>query len=123
MPTTILSYNIPRKVSSVTIASGASTSTTIDQEKTLLVGVVMPAAWTTAALTIEASNDNSTWFTPNNSAGSEMSIASPSASAGYAVDFVGLSAWRYLRFRSGTASSAVNQGADRVLVTVTRPMA
>lgn len=40
--------------------------------------------------------------------------------AAYSVSVVNMLPYRYIRFRSGTAASPVNQGADRVFTAMAR---
>lgn len=109
----------PRTATNATIANGAAVSGTVDLLGTALVGFTMPAAWTTAALSLEVSNDGTTWGVPYDSSASQVGlIATPVASGMYAVDVVSLLPWRYVRFKS-----SVNQGAARTITYVTRPLA
>ena len=113
-----------RSTATATIDNAASVSGTVDLTGTALLGFVMPAAWTTAALNIEVSPDNATWSSPYDTTPAAVSsIATPVASAAYAVDMTAMLPWRYIRFRSGTTASPVNQGAARAIVCVTRPLA
>lgn len=113
-----------RAETTATIASGASVSGTIDLSATALVGFSMPAAWTAAALNIEVSSNNVDWAPLLDSTGAAVSsFATPTVGAAYALDVVSMLAWRYVRFRSGTSSAPVNQGAARSIRYVTRPLA
>jgi hypothetical protein len=90
-------------------------SNAIDMAGARAVRIAMPAAWTAANLTFQASYDNATWNNLYSSDGSEYTViaaASRSIILPYA-DFMGI---RYLKVRSGTSSAAVQQGADRALV-------
>lgn len=108
-----------------TIANGASVSDALDLANTSLLGIIMPAAWTTAALTVEVSADNSTWTgLAYDQDGSQCnSIASPVAGSAYALNALGLLPYRYIRLRSGTTATPVNQGAARSITVITRPLA
>lgn len=104
--------------SSVKIASGASLSSVVDLTNVLLTGILMPAEWTSAAITFSASLDGSTYGDVYNADGDEYTISSANAVASRFItldprDFAGC---RYLKVRSGTAAAGVNQGADRTLV-------
>ena len=113
-----------RLTATATIANAASVSGTVDLTGTALLGFVMPAAWTTAALNIDVSPDNVAWSSPYDTTPAAVSsIATPVVSAAYAVDMTAMLPWRFIRFRSGTAASPVNQGAARAIVCVTRPLA
>lgn len=115
-----------RSTTTATITSGTSVSGTVDLTSTSLLGFIAPAAWTTAALNIEVSTDNSTWVTAGilDGFGSNVSRWSAvTAGAAYSIDVVNMLPYRYIRFRSGTSASPVNQGADRVFTVITRPLA
>lgn len=102
-----------------TIANGASVSGTIDLKGRPLVGIFMPSAWTTATITFQISRDGTTWYDLYNSFGDEL-VAQAAASRFIAFSPNELLAARYMRLRSGTSASAVNQGAARTLYLMTR---
>lgn len=114
-----------RSTVTATIASGASVSDVIDLSTTALLGFVAPAAWTTAALNIEVSVDGANWapavLGADNTAVSSWSAVV--AGNAYAADPVAMLPFRYVRFRSGTNATPVNQGAARAFVVITRPLA
>ena len=114
-----------RAIKTATIANAASVSDTVDLISTAIVGFVAPAAWTTAAITIEASIDGTNWiaslFDDTNSAISTWSTIT--AGAGYSVNAVAMLPYRMIRFRSGTSASPVAQGAARSIFVITRPLA
>lgn len=100
---------------SVTIANGASLSSAIDLQDYIPVRIDLPAAWTAANLTIQVSNDNSTYVNLYKS-GVEYQISGVSTSRGMAIPLQdGVHMGRYIKVRSGTSGTAVNQGADRTL--------
>lgn len=106
---------------SLTIANGASQSDAIRLNGSALVGIELPAAWTTANLTLLASNDNSTFNPVYDSAGTEVTITA--AASRYVVLQPGLFfGMEWLKLRSGTAGTPVNQGADRVIKVTTDEM-
>lgn len=109
----------------VTIANGESVSSTIDTLRSTVIGLIFPAAWTTAALTIEVSADNATWIgLAYDNAGYQCNcIASPAVSSAYSISLDGMLPYRYIRLRSGTTATPVNQGGDRAITVITRPMA
>jgi hypothetical protein len=109
----------------LTIASGASVSGSLDTANTDLIGFLSPAAWTTAGLTLEVSIDNSSWLaTVFDSFGIAINYySSLTASAAYNVDFANLLPFRYVRFRSGTGAAPVNQAAARTFTALVRPLA
>ena len=113
-----------RNTRNIIIANGASVSNAINLTDTNLLGFITPAAWTTAALSIEVSLDGSTWFSPYDYTGAATGyLASPAVASAYAVDFSALLPWKQARFRSGTSAAPVNQGAERVFSVVMRELA
>jgi hypothetical protein len=110
----------------VTIANGASQSSEVDLRNLLLCGIVMPADWTAANLTFlgaagaqDGVNDIGLYQDVYDADGTELNVTaasdrhivvSPSAFAGI----------QYLKVRSGTTGTPVNQGAARTLYLVCR---
>lgn len=105
----------------VTIANGTALSAAVDLAGQGIVRVLMPAAWTAAVLTMQVSNDNTTFYDLYNNDGTEWS-ATVAAAHAIAMDVSIFTAMRYVKLRSGTGGTPVNQGADRVLTLVTRPL-
>lgn len=102
----------------VTIASGASLTAAVDMGKRELVRVDMPSAWTAAALTFQVSADGTT-YTNLYKDGSEFSKTEAAASRGVGIAPAdAMMMHRYIKIRSGTAASAVNQEAERTLTLV-----
>jgi hypothetical protein len=102
-----------------TIANGASITGAIDVGDQPLIAIQMPAAWTTADLTFQASIDGTNFFDVYNLSGDEYTVAAA------ASRFIVLSPlefqWaRYIKIRSGPSASAVTQGGARTLTLVTR---
>jgi hypothetical protein len=113
-----------RETLTVIIPNGTSVSPTIDLTNTSLLGFVTPSAWTTAALNIEVSDDGTNWSSAYDAYGSLIgSVATPVVSSRYAVDMSALLPWRYVRLRSGTTATPVNQGADRSFKIIKRVLA
>lgn len=113
-----------RTIGTLVIANGTSVSPTLDLTNTAILGFVMPSAWTTAALSIEVSLDNSTWYTPYDADSLPTGyFAAPAVSGAYTLNYAQIIPWRYIRFRSGTTAVPVNQGAARTLTYVTRVLA
>lgn len=112
-----------RLVFKINIASGASVSDVIDLSSQVLLGFITPPVWTTAAIDIEVSPDNVTWFSNMyDSSGVVTGIyLTPVVSSGYTVDALALIPYRYIRFRSGTTAVPVNQAAARTISVITRP--
>lgn len=101
-------------VVSVTIANGTSLSDAIEFGGDALVEIVMPAAWTAAGLTFQVSHDGVTYQNLYDAAGTEVQI-SVAASRNVRLsptDWIGVP---YLKVRSGTSGTPVNQGAARTI--------
>lgn len=113
----LTSYDRPAAIGSVTIANAASLSDAMDLQGARLVGIRMPATWTAAGLTFQVSEDGTNFVDLYNSAG-EVAYTTAAGSRGLsflAEDFLG---WRYVKVRSGTAASPVNQGGARTLILI-----
>jgi hypothetical protein len=103
----------------VTITNGQSLSPAVDMGGTTLVSIQMPAAWTAAGITLQGSSDGVSFFNIFSSTGVEYALAA-AASSFIVLDPVDMLGVRYMKIRSGTAGTPVNQAADRVLTLVTR---
>jgi hypothetical protein len=107
----------------VTIAQSASLSDQVNVEGTPVVGIHMPAAWTTAGLTFQASPTIAgTFMNVYDSSGNELQV---SAAASRSVGLVtsasdALSAFPHVKVRSGTSGSAVTQAAARTITFILR---
>ncbi len=82
-----------------------------------IIGIEMPAAWTAAALTFQVSGDGTNYHDLYDDAGNELSFT---VAASRMVSFTEdkrsiLSRWRYIKLRSGTTGTPVNQDAARTL--------
>jgi hypothetical protein len=109
-----------RSVQTATILSGASLSDSIDLAEGSLVGVVMPAAWTAGGLHIAGSIDGTNFYPLFDTAANEIGVTTAIASYMYSFD-PGLAVPpRYIKIRSGTAGTPVNQAADRTLYVISR---
>lgn len=102
----------------VTIASGESESTEIASGPHKLVALVIPAAWTAAAITfLTKSPIDDSWVPVYDDEGAEVSVASANVVAGrcIALDAIAgkLAPLLDLKLRSGTAAAPVNQAAAR----------
>lgn len=106
-----------RQAKEVTILAGSSVSGTVDLVSELVNAFSMPSAWTTASVSLEVSNDRVNWIgTVFDYSGIQSGLYTAAiAGAAYAVDVVTFAAFRYIRFRSGTAAAPVNQVADRTI--------
>lgn len=105
---------------SVSILTGAAVSNSLNLESLRLFGIVMPAAWTAASLTFQASFDGgTTWVNMYESSGTEISVTA-STSRYIALDPVIFASITMIKVRSGTSGTPVNQTADRALGLVLR---
>lgn len=101
------------------IANGASLSSVIDLGAGKLVAIQMPAAWTAAALTFQASIDGTNYFDVyDTSTERNYTVAASRMLVLQLPDWVGI---KYLKIRSGTSGTPVNQGADRTLTLLVQP--
>ena len=103
----------------VTIANGASLSDAIDLGGRKLVAIDMPAAWTAASLTFQASADGTTYDNLYDGATERAVVVGASYYSALNIgDWVGV---KFLKVRSGTAGSPVNQAAARTITLVLQP--
>lgn len=112
-----------------TIKSGNSQSNVIDLENYQAVGLLLPAAWTTANITVLVSNtynpsdntDTTGFQSLTDDAGAEFTITAAAAKAiGIRRTTSPLLPFRYMVLRSGTNGTPVNQGADRAIQVILR---
>lgn len=76
------------------------------------MAIVMPSAWTAADLTFQVSHDGTNYYNLYYG-GSEERILSPTAGTAVALDPGVFACWQYMKVRSGTSGTAVNQAAAR----------
>ena len=106
-------------IQSVTIGSGVALTGEINLGKSgVLQGIIIPSAWTAANLTLQISDSDKTGGTfvdVYDDAGVEGVIiaAASRCLALYPDQFVGA---RFIKLRSGTTGTPVNQGAERTLI-------
>jgi len=107
---------------STTIAEGESLSSSVNLGGGLtLVGISMPAAWTAAPLTFQASRYGSTFIDVYDAAGVELQVAA-AANRYIVLDpalWVGV--W-YLKLRSGTSAAPVAQAAARSPILIVKAL-
>jgi hypothetical protein len=96
------------------VASGESLSDGTHLGGTIPVAIVMPAAWTAASITFQASVDGATFYDVYDTDGTEYT-ATVGASQYVALNPEKFFGAIYLKVRSGTTSAAVNQGAERTI--------
>jgi hypothetical protein len=105
----------------VTIAQTASLSGAADLGGASLVAVAMPAAWTAANLTFQASEDGSTYNNMYDDLGNEYTVTA-AASRYIVLDPSKFAGVRWIKARSGTATTAVNQTGERSINLIARPV-
>ena len=110
-----------RDTKTATIANGASLSDAVDLTGLSVIGIVMPATWTTATLSFQGSHDGSTYQELKDEFDTLLSY-NPLVACNRSVDPTHLLPWRYIKVRSGTAASAVNQGGARIITFIVRPL-
>lgn len=107
---------VPPRVdwTTATIANGQSLSGAVDLGGRVVAGIVMPDTWTAAGLTLQASVDGVTYADVYDSGGDEVEIAADAA-VFIALDPSLFAGMRFLKIRSGTSGTPVNQGGARIL--------
>lgn len=107
------------RTNQVTIASGATTSISVDTsafgEAVGLVGFIMPAAFTGASLSFKVSQDDVTYVPLNDSSNALVSITVTASTAyGFKQDVRScLDPWRFFQF-----VSASSEAAPRIIVII-----
>lgn len=101
----------------VTILSGAALSDALPLYGRQITGLLMPAAWTTADVTLSVSLDGSTYVDLYDSSGEVVLTAAASVFIG--LNVAPMFAPAYVKVRSGTSATPVNQAADRDIIVVT----
>lgn len=100
------------KRKTASIANGASLSAAVSLETGRLFALQMPASWTTANLTFQASHDGTTYADMYDEEGTEVTVTA-AASRVIVLEPARWLGIRCLKVRSGTSGSPVNQGAAR----------
>ena len=118
----LVAISAPIVTKTVTIANGASLSgASADAKQKTLVGVVTPAAWTTAGVSFQVSYDNGTTYVVLwDDTGAEYTIPAVPASRYVAVDptkFLGVT---NIKIQSGTSAATTNQAGSDIVTLVLR---
>jgi cobalamin biosynthesis protein CbiG len=103
-----------------TIALDGSLSAAVDLAGLVPVRIDMPAAWTTAVITVQVSTDNSSFRNLFTATGTEYSVTTAASRAVLIAPVDGVAWQRYVKIRSGTAGAAVTQTAERKVTLVCR---
>lgn len=99
-------------VETATIANSASLSATVNLASRVLVGVLMPATWTAADLTFQVSLDGSTFVNAYDATGAEVTAVVDASTFVWLSPSIFAGA-KFLKVRSGTSDTPVNQGGAR----------
>lgn len=103
----------------VTITNGTSLSNAAQLGGARPVAILMPGTWTSADLTFQGSFDGTTYGNLYDASATEVTVTNAAATARYiTLDPSKFASCVYLKVRSGTSGSAVNQGADRLIVII-----
>lgn len=117
MGATVISEAVETKTA--VIENGGSLSGIVDLGGRKLVAIVMPDTWTAASLTFQASPDGVNFFNVyDGPTERSLTVAASYYSELNIADWVGI---RWLKIRSGTAGTPVNQAAERTLTLVIQP--
>lgn len=109
----------------VTIANGASLSSAaaVGGKGAIVTAIIMPAAWTAAGLSFQASHDGTTWYEVIKTDGNAVEVTAPAADEWIVLPTTLIGPVPYLKVRSGTSAAPVNQLAERTLTLVSRNVA
>jgi len=106
-------------VITATINSGASLSAAIELKGEALIGIIIPASWTTANLTFQGSVDGTNYSNIYDDLGTEVTVQA-SASRHIRLIPTNWIGYTHIKLRSGTSGTPVNQAAARTITLVTR---
>jgi hypothetical protein len=104
----------------VVIANGQSLSAELDTGGRSIAAIIMPSAWTAAVLTFQGAGalaaGGGVYGDIYDDNGNELTVqASASRAIGLDQSALALSPYQFIKVRSGTSSSGVNQGGARTL--------
>lgn len=99
----------------VTIASGTSLSAATDLGPYRVFAIVPPTSWTAASLTFQGSSNGVDFYDLFDDTGTEISVTVTASKYIILTAPVKLLGLRWLKVRSGTTGTPVNQGADRIV--------
>jgi hypothetical protein len=104
----------------VTITASEALSTAVELGGGRLVGIIMPAVWTAASITLQGSVDGSTYYDVFDKAGARVTLVAVATNYvtftienGYFLPFIKLRSCAV-----GDATTDVNQAATRVLTLI-----
>jgi hypothetical protein len=100
------------------INSGTSLSAAIDMGRSVLSAAVLPAAWDAAVLSFQGSADGTTYVDLFDVTTERTMTMAGVLGKGVTLDSAIWSPWRYLKLRSGTTGTPVNQTANRAFTLI-----
>jgi len=112
-----------KSTGAVLIAAGSSLSSAGNTCDKVLCAIIIPAVWTAAALTFQASDDAGvTWKEMYDDQGNETTIIAAAVVAGQriSIDPSNFASVDFIKVRSGTAAAPVNQVAAATITLVYR---
>lgn len=106
----------------VTIADGASLSGAVDLRHYTLVGVITDAAWDTNSMSFAVATSLDGTYVPLHTLTTGAEVVAPGivASKWFAADPADFAGVRFLKVRSGTSGTPVNQAGATVVTLVVR---
>ena len=104
----------------VTISAGQAITAEIDTGGKRLARIAIPASWTTANITFQVAPISGGTFTDlYDSGGTEYNVTVGGASRTIIIPLADMIGLRFIKIRSGTTGTPVNQAADRILAIAT----
>jgi hypothetical protein len=109
-----------------TIAAGSALSIGAQINGLDLVGLLMPAGWDAAVITLQQSIDQVTWSDVYDASGAEMTVQTAAGryvrlpAGALALGTILLTGIRFIRIRSGTGAVPLPQSAPRTLTWLSR---
>jgi hypothetical protein len=105
---------------SVAITAGTSLSETVTLGRANLFAIQTPSAWTAAGITFSVSVDGVNFLDLYDQAGNEFTIPASASKHFGGLDVLAMGSFNYVKLRSGTSASPVNQAAARTLNLILR---
>ena len=124
VPVTATAGNSISTVAATIVTTGSLSGAVDLGASMMLCGYRMPAAWTTAGITLQDCDTiDGTFQDVYDEYGTEVALSALQGKSHKIRDVaMCMSLGRYLKVRSGTAASAVNQAAARTIQLITKPV-
>lgn len=100
---------------STSIGNGQSLSSPIDLQGKRLSHIMIPSAWTTGNITFQVSTDGKTYGDYYDASGTEYTATVGGASRTILLPFADFIGVQFVKLRSGTTGTPVNQAAERII--------